>query len=1177
MNHRMTRYPVYTIAFLTLTRALCGAPPSLLPNPSFEEGTGNRPTGWTLTGGGKWTTDAAVDGNRSVTVTGKGEGQWRSDPLALQPGGTYELRFRCRYCPDALFTPAFAVAGPEFAIQVIPLQADEATPQWKQHVMRFVVPTPLQPSAGRIGLWQWRLKGAIDYDDLELYPVKLAHRVHQGTTLGEGESITANAYRFMAPLATWRTVSRPLESYSDRFHDNRWRFSTPNATLVYRHNITGHRQTKVSIQPNVWFHQETSWKLLVEVSTNGTGYRTLGTFSYEGDRPTLDIPEDMLPAETIWVRMRNDTSDDSAPVFYQLKEYEYNAELDGPPADVKGATTFVTVLGSDPSLAVQPRAPTPGEAAFVLNVTNNASAPVTLSPVLIVRHESGQSQKVRGEPQTLAPSAPAYIDLPYATPQPGTYSLAFSLGPALKTALATEVKIPILHANHYGKRLPSPDGSIALWWASSGWKISRTRRPPEREANAIRISVARNEAECAQLVIRPAREVRNLTAAAGELRTTAGNVLPASAVDVLRVRYVDVEYVSDAFGAIGAWPDPLPPFRGGCRVPANHNQPLWIRVTPPKTTVPGTYRGAITVNTDNTQMDVPIEVEVYGFTLQDETTCRSFFGFSWSNVNQYHRLATDEQRRAVLDKYLRSFSTHRISPYDPAPLDRFAYTWNTGLNWEGGSLVEDQAHAGAKSLLVADTNVTGNPNAHSSTLLPVSGKPLQLSLWYRTHTPDENAAIYLCHFNSERQWFSGRNRHINIPASTDWKQLQTAVNEFPEGTAFLRVMVQGCRYSEAGERTGSVCIDDVSLIDTGTGAELISDGGFEEARHVGPELGITFDWEAWDEAMEKAIRDYHFNSFVFRVPGLGGGTFYARRPGELLGYAQGTPTHRALFQTWCANARAHLKARDLLKRAACYPFDEPAEKDYDFVIEQLRLLKENFPGLRRTVPMNLGAANAFVGWIDCWCPVLSSHNRDFARTRQNAGDLYNWYICCSPKAPYIANFIDRAATDLRVWLWQTWQEDVDGVLIWHTNYWHSRPAYPDSLQNPYEDSMSWVGGYGTKPGERRRWNVGDGRFIYPPEATTGSQAGPVLDGPVSSIRWEALRDGMEDFEYLAMLKRLLAQKRQSLTTEEAQRCEALLTVPAEISQSLTSYTRDPAPIEAHRHKLAKAIEALTRR
>ncbi|MEI6502070.1 MAG: DUF4091 domain-containing protein, partial [Armatimonadota bacterium] len=123
--------------------------------------------------------------------------------------------------------------------------------------------------------------------------------------------------------------------------------------------------------------------------------------------------------------------------------------------------------------------------------------------------------------------------------------------------------------------------------------------------------------------------------------------------------------------------------------------------------------------------------------------------------------------------------------------------------------------------------------------------------------------------------------------------------------------------------------------------------------------------------------------------------------------------------------------------------------------------------------------------------------------------------------------------------------------------------------------MSWVDGYGTPRGEKRRWNCGDGRFIYPPRAATGTQAEAILDGPVTSLRWEALRDGIEDYEYFALLKRLLAEKRGTLKLADVAKVEALLQVPPTVSASLTSYTQDPAPLLARRLELARAIETLS--
>ena len=80
-------------------------------------------------------------------------------------------------------------------------------------------------------------------------------------------------------------------------------------------------------------------------------------------------------------------------------------------------------------------------------------------------------------------------------------------------------------------------------------------------------------------------------------------------------------------------------------------------------------------------------------------------------------------------------------------------------------------------------------------------------------------------------------------------------------------------------------------------------------------------------------------------------------------------------------------------------------------------------------------------------------------------------------------------------------------------------------------------------------------------------------GPVESMRWEMLRDGIEDYEYLAMLRRSL-RSGTALTATERRRLEALLAVPPEISVSLTRFTKDPAPIEVRRREVAAAVERL---
>ena len=84
----------------------------------------------------------------------------------------------------------------------------------------------------------------------------------------------------------------------------------------------------------------------------------------------------------------------------------------------------------------------------------------------------------------------------------------------------------------------------------------------------------------------------------------------------------------------------------------------------------------------------------------------------------------------------------------------------------------------------------------------------------------------------------------------------------------------------------------------------------------------------------------------------------------------------------------------------------------------------------------------------------------------------------------------------------------------------------------------------------------------------------MIEPPVDSIRWEMLRDGIEDYEYLCILRGLLEQKGEKLTAEQRAASAALLEVPKEITKDMTTFTKDPAPIERRREAIARAIEAL---
>ena len=123
--------------------------------------------------------------------------------------------------------------------------------------------------------------------------------------------------------------------------------------------------------------------------------------------------------------------------------------------------------------------------------------------------------------------------------------------------------------------------------------------------------------------------------------------------------------------------------------------------------------------------------------------------------------------------------------------------------------------------------------------------------------------------------------------------------------------------------------------------------------------------------------------------------------------------------------------------------------------------------------------------------------------------------------------------------------------------------------------MSYVSGGGLAPGFVGVWGNGDGRFLYPPRGSAEPNSGPHLNGPIHSVRWENLRDGMEDYEYFWLLQQEIDRATSSggspsLISEARQ----LLTVPPEVSKDMAHFTTDPRPLLAHRDRIAQMIEKM---
>ena len=1154
-----------TCLLLSVTLAVYGAiafgAQDLLPNPSFEEGA-NSPTGWRLAGAGS-AQPGGVDGQRCIRVVGTGEddSRWTAD-APLTPGGVYRVAFRTRAQEGA--NAGCVVSGPDYA------NRDFApSPEWQRCAFVFRVPDGQGVTTVHLG--QWHVNGWVEFDDVSVLPVLPADRSSGGLVLGAGESTAGNHYIAVHELGgPGSTHCRFLEKQAASFNSNRWVFSA-GSEVIYAHSIPGNRISRTTVDVSVGYYD--GGRLCVEASRDGETWVSVGTLEKLGS-VTAEVPADLLPAERLLIRLRADDAlpaqGHPAPGSFQVYGYRFEADLADRTQDLRGATRYWTVQEGDPAAfaGVQLRTGDDGLGDMVaLDLTADERLTGSVTARLSAGGHEATGTVARGGRAALECSLPAagdhLVSLELAQAQPEARLVA-----------EAEVHVADLHDASYGYLL-SDDAPLAVWWCESPHKVSRTRSLPSERSSAVEIALARNEYEAAQVVLRGTQPNMRATVSMGDLRSDAGAVIPASDVEVCEVAYLWVENPSDETCGRGWWPDPLPPLNGPLALPADENQPLWITVHTRPDTRAGLYEGTLIVRAGDATREVPLRVTVYDFALPEETHVQSGFGLSPGLIWDYQNVTSAEDRQRVWDLYMQNYAAHRISIYDPMALAPYSFEV-VGKPWMGGS-VDDTIEGipeGIRCVRIedaADNTVTAVQYEPSVPVDP--GQVYTFSFMVRTGKPGQQFTTTLNTYDATGTWLSGRNIDFVDTGTGQWQLIEHHVEgRLAPEARFVRPTIRPTVWTEQGENLGTAWFDDVRLL-TADGANLLEDSGSEnDAANV----QVKLDFTAFDEAAHHYLDELKLTAFALTVHGMGGGTFFSRYLGSLGGYEQGTPEYERLFSEYLHAVQEHLREKGWLDKAYIYWFDEPDSKDYQFVRDGMELLHRAAPDIRRMLTEQIEPE--LIGAVDLWCPLTPSLDAAKFAERQAAGEDIWWYVCTGPKAPYCGLFIDHNAIEMRMWLWQTWKYGVNGVLVWQTNYWTSDAAYPTpGRQDPWEDPMGWVSGYSTPAGTKLQWGNGDGRFVYPANRDASDRRTPYISGPVNSIRWEMLRDGVEDYEYFHALRDAI--EKAKARGGDAARIEAaskLLEVPLEITSGMTKFTRDPKLLIAHRDRLARAIEELMR-
>ncbi|WP_245957808.1 DUF4091 domain-containing protein [Niabella yanshanensis] len=134
------------------------------------------------------------------------------------------------------------------------------------------------------------------------------------------------------------------------------------------------------------------------------------------------------------------------------------------------------------------------------------------------------------------------------------------------------------------------------------------------------------------------------------------------------------------------------------------------------------------------------------------------------------------------------------------------------------------------------------------------------------------------------------------------------------------------------------------------------------------------------------------------------------------------------------------------------------------------------------------------------------------KERKQAGKTSTWYTCCTEKYPNMFTF---SPPDEGVWAgWYTAASGMDGFLRWAYNSW---------TRSPLTDSRFTA------------WPAGDTYQVYP--------------GPLSSVRFEKLIEGVQDFEKINALRKSYQMKNETIKLKELEAALQTFTIEKLSQQS----------------------------
>jgi len=242
----------------------------------------------------------------------------------------------------------------------------------------------------------------------------------------------------------------------------------------------------------------------------------------------------------------------------------------------------------------------------------------------------------------------------------------------------------------------------------------------------------------------------------------------------------------------------------------------------------------------------------------------------------------------------------------------------------------------------------------------------------------------------------------------------------------------------------------------------------------------------------------------------------------------------------------HVREKNWTGRVMLHVQDEPFLHSVPSYRKVAQLVHRAAPSLKVIEAVE---ATGFGDAIDVLVPKLNHLNLwlpHFQQMQRQGKEIW-FYTCCHPVGRYPNRFLDQPLVKTRALHWINYLYGLDGYLHWGLNY------FADGV-DPYSEE-----------GVSQGLPLGDRAIMYPGR-----------NGPVGSLRWSAMRDGLQDYEYLYVLENRLAglKKRLGGGADWLDPRQRPLELCRRVVTSFYEHTRRPEVLLSTRREIAGEIEAL---